>query len=33
MSRLILLAQQPNAKKGGIGNAAMGGVFNSIYLA
>jgi len=32
MARLLLMSDPKNAK-GGIGNAAMGGVFKSIYLA
>ena len=32
MSRLLIMSE-PNNKRGGIGNAAMGGVFKSIYLA
>lgn len=33
MSRLLLLSEPAGSKRGGIGNAAMGGVFKSIYLA
>jgi hypothetical protein len=32
MARLLLVSEQNSTKRGGIGNAAMGGVFKSIYL-
>jgi|LauGreDrversion4_2_1035121.scaffolds.fasta_scaffold236739_1 hypothetical protein len=32
MARLLLVSEQNSNKRGGIGNAAMGGVFKSIYL-
>jgi hypothetical protein len=33
MAKLLLMSEQASSKRGGVGNAAMGGVFKSVYLA